>query len=91
MPTDASKDGLHPLAEANDFDFVSLLNRTPLNLTSGNSAATRDGEDTFDGHVEGLVEVTLWHLEPLVAFLDQLHDTSSTDAVRSVLTAFQSR
>src|SRR5690606_29223454 len=71
---DAGDHRLGGVLEAHDRDFVAGLDHATLDAACGHSAAAGDGEHVFDGHQEGLVDVTLGGRDVAVDGVEQLPD-----------------
>jgi hypothetical protein len=77
-------------AATEDLDFAILLEDTTLDTARGNGTTTGNREHFFNGHQEGLVQVTLGGRDPSVNGFEQLIDTLGTDVRAAVLESAQS-
>ena len=59
--------------------------------TSSDSSTTRDGEDIFNGHEEGLLEITNGEFEPVVTGGNELANLGGTDVIVAAFQSSQSR
>ena len=64
-------------SDTNDFDFFVDLDDSTFNTTGNNCSTAGDGEDVFDWHQEGLVNLTLWCWNVGVNSVHEIHDRLS--------------
>ena len=60
--------------ETDDLDFVTRVDNTRFDTTGSDGTTTRDREDIFDRHEEGLIDITWRQWDPGVDSVHQFHD-----------------
>ena len=58
LHTNTGQGSLDGVSHSDNLNFSTLGDGSSLDLSSGDSSSTRDGEDVLDVHQEWLVEVT---------------------------------
>ena len=58
LRTNTGQSGLDGVSHTDNLDFSTLGDGSSLDLSSGDSSSTRDGEDILDVHQEWFVKVT---------------------------------